>query len=113
MATPTVYRSWQCPTWAAREADRIGWINEHCQDGANWNRAQRGYSDWQKGLEIVAGRLGQDKVLQYRSQLTGNRLKTNIRVTVEGLSAIRPWGGFRSYDAYQKQIGRASCRERV
>lgn len=103
MPTPTVYRSWQCPRWDAREADKIAYLNEACQEGANWNKSQRGYSDWQKGLEIIAGRIAQDKVLQYRSQLTGNRLKTNIRVTVEGLSAIRPWGGFRSYDAYQKQ----------
>lgn len=101
--TPTVLKSWQCPSSDAREADKIGWINEACQEGANWNKNQRGYNDWQKGLDIIAGRIPQDKVLQYRSQFTSNRLKTNTRVTVEGLSAIRPWGGYRSFDVYQKQ----------
>lgn len=101
--TNTVIKSWQAPTWYAREADKIAWINESCQEGANWNKNQRGYDDWQKGLDIIAGRIPRDKTMQYRSQLTSNRLKTNVRVTVEGLSSIRPWGGFRSYDAYQKQ----------
>lgn len=102
MPTPTVYKSWQAPRWDARESDKIGWLNEAAQEGANWNKNQRGYDDWQKGLDIIAGRIPRDKTLQYRSQLTGNRLKTNVRVSVEGLSSIRPWGGFRSYDAYQK-----------
>lgn len=101
MATPTVYRSWQCPGWDAREAVKIGWLNEAAQEGANWNKSQRGFDDWQKGLDIIAGKIPKDKVLQYRSQLTENRLKTNVRVAVEGLAAIRPWGGYRSYDVYQ------------
>ena len=103
MPTPTVLKSWQCPAWNAREGDKIGWLNEAAQEGSNWNKSQRGYNDWQQGLDIIAGRVTKEKALQYRSQLTSNRLKTNVRVTVEGLSAIRPWGGFRSYDAYQKQ----------
>jgi hypothetical protein len=81
----------------------LGWIDESCQEGANWNKIQRGYTDWQKGLDIIAGRLPKDKLLAYRSQFTGNRLKTNVRVAVEGLSAIRPWGGYQSHKDYQKQ----------
>lgn len=103
MTTPTVHRSWQCPGWEAKEATKIGWLNEAAQDGANWNKSQRGYDDWLKGLDIIAGRIPQDKILKYRSQLTGNRLKTNVRVAVEGLSSIRPWGGYRSFDAYERQ----------
>ena len=103
MATPTVMKSWQCPRWDAREADKIAYLNEAAQEGANWNKMQRGFDDWQRGLDIIAGRIPRDKTLNYRSQLTSNRLKTNVRVCVEGLAAIRPWGGFRSYDAYQKQ----------
>lgn len=103
MPDSTVIKSWQAPPYYAKESDKVGWANEACQEGANWNKSQRGYDDWQKGLDIIAGRIPRDKVMQYRSQLTGNRLKTNVRVTVEGLSAIRPWGGFRSYSDYQKQ----------
>lgn len=81
---------------------KIGWLNEAAEEGAQWNKSQRGYADWQKGLDVIAARLSKEKVLQYRSQLTGNRLKTNVRVAVDGLSAIRPWGGFRSNKDYQK-----------
>jgi hypothetical protein len=100
--TPTVLKSWQCPPADARESYRVAWLNEAAQEGANWNKNQRGSDDWMKGIAVVSGQIPKDKILQYRSQLTGNRLKTNMRVTIEGLSAIRPWGGFRSFDAYQK-----------
>lgn len=113
MPTPTVLKSWQCPAYNAREADKIAYLNEAAQEGANWNKSQRGYDDWQRGLEIIAGRISKDKALQYRSQMTGNRLKTNVRVTVEGLSSIRPWGGFRSYDAYQKQAAFTNAATRA
>lgn len=100
---PSVFKSWQCPNAYSREDARLGWLNEAAEEGEAWNRAQRGYDDWSRGMDLIAGRLGRDKILKYRSQITGNRLKTNVRVAVEGLAAIRPWGGYRSQDAYQKQ----------
>lgn len=100
MSAP-IMREWQCPTWDNTEQRKLGWLNEACQEGANFNKNQRGYGDWQKGLDIIAGNISDKEILEYRSKVSGNRLKTNIRVSVAGLSAIRPWGGFQSTDAYQ------------
>lgn len=89
-------QEWQAPAFDARESRRLGWINEQCQEGENWNKAQRGYNDWLKGLDIICGSHSEREALEYRSTMTSNRLKTNIQVSVAGLSAIRPWGGFQS-----------------
>lgn len=93
-------REWQCPPWDAKEARKIGWLNEQCQEGENFNKNQRGYSDWDKGLQIIAGNVTEREILDYRSNVTGNRLKTNVRVAVAGLSAVRPWGGFQGGKEY-------------
>lgn len=95
------YHEWQVPPWSATESRKLGWINEACQEGENWNKSQRNYDDRLKGLDIISGNYSERELLEYRSTLTGNRLKTNIQVAVAGLSAIRPWGGFQAKESYK------------
>lgn len=98
----SIYREWQVPPSDATEDRIIGWVNEGNQEGANWHRVQRGFDDWVKALEIFAGTYNERELLQYRSMFTGNRLKTNIRVTVSGLSALRPWSGYQAHGIFEK-----------
>lgn len=104
MLAPTEkWQSWQAPPATAPEKDRLSWINEACQEGALWHKTQRGFDDWLKSLDILSGRCDEKQLLEYRSNLTANRLKTNISVAIAGLAAIRPWGGFQAsnpYDGY-------------
>lgn len=97
------YQEWQAPPWDAKESRKIGWVNEACQQGESWNKSQRSYDSWLKGLDIISGNCDDKELLEYRSALTGNRLKTNIQVKVAGLSAIRPWGGFQATKAYKNE----------
>lgn len=95
------YAQWQAPAWDARETTKLGWINESCQQGENWAKSQRGHQDWLKGLEILSGDFSERELLEYRSNISGNRLKTNVEVSVAGLSSIRPWGGFQACDPFK------------
>lgn len=97
------FREWQAPHWNATEDRKIGWLNEANQEGHAWHRSQRGFDDWTKALEIFAGTYNERTALDYRSQFTSNRLKTNIRVSVAGLAAIRPWSGYQSSAAFAKE----------
>lgn len=95
-----VYRQWQAPPAEAREDTKLGWLAEQNQDGNAWQRSQRGYLDYSKALDIISGTFSESELLQYRSMVTSNRLKTNIRVAVAGLSAIRPWGGYQATNEF-------------
>lgn len=91
-----IYREWQVPSWDTRESRKLAWLNEACQEGESWNKSQRGYDDWLKGLDILSGSYSERELMEHRSKLTGNRLKINIQVAISGLAAIRPWGGYQS-----------------
>lgn len=99
----SLYRDWQVPSWSATEQRKIGWIDEQCQEGELWHQSNRGFRDWRKALDIFAGTYNEAEVLQYRSGFTSNRLKTNIRVSVAGLSAIRPWSGYTGGDLFKAE----------
>ncbi len=99
---PQVYREWQCPSYEAKESYKLGWLNEACQDGEAWNKNQRGFDDWLRSLDIISGNYSEKELLEYRSTLTGNRLKINIQTAIAGLAAIRPWGGYNATKEYQK-----------
>lgn len=104
-------REWQVPSADARESRKLGWLNESCQEGEAWNRSQRGYSDWRRSLDILAGAGNEKDVLRYRSQVSGNRLKTNIQTTISGLAAIRPlWGyhGSKQYENYALMMNKTT-----
>lgn len=95
------YHEWQAPPADSRESRKLGWLNEAVEEGQHFIRAQRGTLDWTRALDIVAGRYSPKDVLEYRSDLTSNRLKTNIEVFVAGLAAIRPWGGYDSTEPFR------------
>jgi len=95
------HREWQAPPADARESYKLGWLNEAVEEGQHFIRAQRGTLDWTRALDIVAGRYHAKEILEYRSDLTANRLKTNIEVFVAGLAAIRPWGGYDSVEPFR------------
>ena len=103
MAMPfeSMAQEWQAPRWDARESRKLGWLNEQAQQGESWNKSQRGTGDYLRNLQILAGTVDMGEALEYRSTMSSGRLKTNASVVVAGLSAIRPWGGFQSTDAYK------------
>lgn len=98
---PITPQEWQCPPSSASEKYKLGWLAESCEEGINWQQGQRGYDDWSKSLDIISGRHSEKELLEYRSSLTGNRLKINIQVAISGLAAIRPWGGFQASKPFQ------------
>ncbi len=81
---------WQAPQPEAPESYKLGWLNESVEQGQSWIESQRGYADIRKGLDILSGIGEKGNILDYRSQISGRRLKTNIRVVIAGLSNIRP-----------------------
>ncbi len=91
---------WQVPQPEASESYKIGWLNEAVEQGQSWIESQRGYSDLRKGLDILSGIGDKASLLDYRSQISGRRLKTNIRVVIAGLSNIRPIWGFNAQKDY-------------
>jgi hypothetical protein len=96
------YRSWQVPPAAATEDDRLGWVNEACEEGMAWCRVQRGYPDWKRSLNILSGREDMtDTATTYRSRVSTNRLKRNVREVTSTLSKLRPlWGYYSDNKAY-------------
>src|SRR6516225_11182757 len=95
------HQEWQAPPADARESYKLGWLNEAVEEGQHFIRGQRATLDWTKALDIVAGRYHAREILEYRSDLTTNRLKTNIEVFIAGLAAIRPWGGYDSVEPFR------------
>jgi hypothetical protein len=95
-----VYRSWQAPPAETLESHKLGWLDAATEEGQLWQKAQRSYHDWGKALNIISGDESVKGLLDYRSQLSGRRLKTNIRVEISGLANIRPIWGWHATKAY-------------
>ena len=105
MPPGTTYRSWQVTSWEASEKQKIGWLDEACQEGMKWTSNQRGVSnttEYRKALEILSGQASNDDLLSYPSQVSGKRLKTNVRVAISGLANVRPIWGWHASAAYSK-----------
>lgn len=98
----SVPREWQCPSAYANEGQKLGWRKEAVEQGASWAQAQRGFSDWRRALDIISGNESQRDLLAYRSQLSGHRLKTNIRTMISGLANIRPLWGYNAGEAFKQ-----------
>jgi hypothetical protein len=98
----TVPREWQCPSANASEKTKLGWRREAVEQGAAWQQSQRGFSDWRRALDIISGNESQRDLLNYRSQLSGHRLKTNIRTMISGLANIRPLWGYNAGEAFKE-----------
>ncbi|MGH7184478.1 MAG: hypothetical protein ACREJN_21240 [Nitrospiraceae bacterium] len=100
----TTLSSWQVPPQAAAENRKLGWLNEQTEDGLAWQKSQRGYGDWQKAFEILAGRTSTVELTSYRSSLSTARLKRNIREIRGAVCDIRPiWGYSSNNAAFQGQ----------
>jgi hypothetical protein len=95
-----VPREWQVPDAKMPESYRLGWVREAVEQGSAWCEAQRGFGDWRRSLDIISGQESQRDLLAYRSQLSGHRLKTNIRTMISGLSNIRPLWGYNAAEAF-------------
>jgi hypothetical protein len=96
--------SWQAPPQAATENYKLGWLNEHAEDGIAWQRSQRGYGDWHKAFEILSGKSDLNQLAGYRSSLSTARLKRNIKEIRGAVTNIRPiWGYSSNNQALQKQ----------
>ena len=99
----TVPKSWQCPSAEEPEKYRLGWLDEQCQDGERWIKSQRGVQnaqEYRRALDIISGREPTREHVDGRGRITGKRLKTNIRVSISGLSNIRPIWGWHAAKAY-------------
>lgn len=89
-------REWQCPPQAADEYRRLGWINEACEEGQAFLRTQRGYGDYRKAMDVLSGRRDMQGGPSYRSDLSTNGLKRDVREVIGGLANIRPWAGYHT-----------------
>lgn len=98
------YTEWQVPPATTLDGTRnaegriLGWCSEAMQEGQNWLKGQRGYSDMRKAMDIISGKMAGD-VADYRSRLSTNQLKHNVREVVGTLSDIRPLWGYHSDNA--------------
>lgn len=89
---------WQVPPAAVPVERRLGWINENTEAGLGWLKAQRGHKDWREALDIISGNASPQS-LHYRSKLSSNHLKRNIREVVGALAKLRPMWGYSSDNA--------------
>lgn len=96
-------RNWQVPSQIASEQNRLGWLNESVEEGQSWLRAQRGYADYRKSMDVLSGKGGDPNLSEYRSKLATNGLKRDIREIIGGLANIRPlWGYHTDNKAFSK-----------
>lgn len=103
---PDKFQEWQCPAQAANEERRLGWVNEATEEGQNWLKSQRGYDDFQRAMDVLAGRPDPLESVRYRSKVNSFRLKKNIREVVECLANIRPlWGYHSENPAFAEHAG--------
>jgi hypothetical protein len=100
--TVTAPKEWQAPSPDASEEYRLGWLKEATEQGSAFNESQRGFTDWREAFAILSGcSSGKAKdAVDYHSQLSGRRLKTNIRTAISGLANIRPLWGFHAAKDY-------------
>lgn len=109
-----VYKQWQIPPYSAAEDKKIGWLNEATEEGQNWLRAQRGFGDFQKAMDIISGRTDFPDLTEYRSKMSTNRLKRNVREVIGAMADIRPvWGyasdsnAFKTYADMMNKVSRS------
>jgi len=93
---------WQCPPYAAGEDRIIGWVNEACEQGIAWQKAQRGYPDFRRALDILSGKDTSPITPSYRSRINTNRLKRNVREICGTLAKLRPFWGYHTDNASYK-----------
>lgn len=104
MATEPKLQEWQVPPQSADSARKLSWLKEHMEEGQSWLRSQRGYGDWKKAMDTLAGRADPALSPAYRSQLVTGRLKRNVKEVVGACANIRPiWAYSSDNVAFQPQ----------
>ena len=89
-------KEWQCPPQVSDEIRRLNWLKEQMEEGQAWLRSQRGYGDWKKAMDTLAGRPDAQLISTYRSQLTTGRLKRNTKEVIGACANIRPIWAYSS-----------------
>ena len=98
------FREWQSPPAGTSEDRRLGWLSEATEEGQLWLKAQRGYSDFRKSLDILSGIDTTPTLADYRSKVSTNRLKRNVREVVGTMAKLRPmWGYHSDNKSYETQ----------
>jgi hypothetical protein len=101
------YREWQCPPSAAPDHKIVGWANESTEEGLAWLKSQRGQLDFRKALDVISGAdtaSPRQQSSDYRSKVSANPLKRNLREVIATLAKLRPvWGYHTSNAAYKNQ----------
>lgn len=95
-------KEWQAPPEQASESTKLGWLNEATEQGSSWIESQRGFRDWRVALDMISGSESTKDTQDYRSQLSGRRLKTNIRTSIAGLANLKPLWGFHAAKAFKQ-----------
>lgn len=99
-------KSWQVPPQAAQEKDKLGWVDESCEEGLLWHKAQRSHDDYLQAFRILSGDPRSIDTPAYRSKLTTGRLKRNIREVIGACANISPlWVYASDNDAFSEQTG--------
>lgn len=63
----------------------------------SWLKSQRGFKNFARSLDILAGQdSGYSTSVEYRSKVSTNRLKRNVREVVGAMSKLRPMWGYHS-----------------
>lgn len=100
---PDLLQEWQVPSPIAPVSRRLDWVNSCTEEGMNWLKVQRGTGDFRRALDVISGKGVGPKIPEYRSQLTTNHLKRNIREITGALSKLRPFWGYQSENEAFKQ----------
>lgn len=112
MADAQELREWQVPPAATSMTHRLGWLNESVEEGQSWIKAQNGSRDFRKALDTISGvDTLAEKTAAYRSKLSPNRLKRNVREVVGALAKLRPMWGYHSDN--ESFAGQAEMMNRI
>lgn len=101
------FSQWQAPPQLGPDELKMGWLRESLEEGQSWLRSQRGYADYQRALDTISGRGDfRARSAEYKSKVSPNRLKRDIREIVGVMSKLRPiWGYHSENTAYKEQAG--------
>lgn len=92
-------QEWQVPPQASDDIRKLNWLKEQMEEGQAWLRSQRGYGDWKKAMDTLAGRPDAQAIPTYRSQLVTGRLKRNTKEVIGACANIRPIWAYSSDNA--------------
>ena len=91
------------PPATASGDERLGWLTEVAEQGEAFNKAQRGWADIDKAVDIISGSVDL-KIPKGMSGVSANVLKQDIRGNVATLANMRPMSAFKTdNDEMQKQ----------